>query len=108
VTAYLREHSGSYLWINLDSRCTWSRFVLDAAALGIPIITTPSTSHGELLFPVTTVAHGMDIERTVELGKRLASDRDFYEQVARYPSDKMDFLRAEPMKRTLLRALHML
>jgi hypothetical protein len=104
---YLRENGNAYLWIDLDSRYTWSRFVLDAAALAIPIITTSSTCHGQLLFPETTVAHAMDIEHAIALGKRLSSDRAFYDHVASYPADKMDFLRAEPMKRALLRALGM-
>jgi hypothetical protein len=105
LKTYFGEHSGSYLWINLDPRYTWARFVLDAAALSIPIITTSSTYHGAIFFPKTTVAHAMDIERAIDIGKRLTNDRDFYEDVASYPVEKMDFLRAEPMKRVLLEAL---
>lgn len=108
MTSYLTEHSRAYFWIDLDRRYTWARFVLDAAALAIPIITTASTYHGGLLFPDTTVAHPMDIERTVELGRRLSRDRDFYDRVARYPADKLGFLRAESMTRALLGALDML
>jgi hypothetical protein len=106
--SYLTEHSGSYFWINLDSRYTWSRFTLDAAALCMPLITTSSTYHGEVFFPETTLPHAMDIERAVEIGTRLKNDRDFYDRVAAYPGDKMDFLRADTMKRTLLGALNLL
>ena len=105
---YFVENGSSYLWMNLESRYTWARFVLDAAALCIPIITTCPTHHGEVFFPQTTVAHVMDIERAIDIGRRLSRDRDFYEHVALYPADKMDFLRAEPMKRALLGALDML
>jgi len=102
---YLTANSGAYFWMNLDSGYTWARFVLDAAALCMPIITTSSTYHGGIFFPETTVEHVMDIERAIEIGKRLSSDRDFYEHVARYPADKMNFLKAEPMKQALLGAL---
>ena len=91
--------------MNLDSRYTWGRYVLDAAALCIPIITTTATYHGPIFFPETTVPHAMDIDRAIEIGKRLTSDRDFYQHVAFYPAGKMEFLGAEPMKRVLLDAL---
>src|SRR5262249_20969719 len=108
VKSYLIEHSASYFWINLDSRYTWSRFTLDAAALCVPIITTFATYHGPVFFPETTLPHAMDIERVVELGTRLKNDHAFYERVASYPADKMDFLRADAMTRALLGALDML
>jgi hypothetical protein len=102
---YFTENSDSFFWMNLDSRYTWGRFVLDAAALRIPIISTASTYHSEIFFPQTTVAHAMDIERAIEIGKRLISDPDFYEDVANHPAGKMDFLKADPMKLALLGAL---
>jgi len=105
---YFVENSDSYFWVNLDSRYTWARFVLDAAALCIPIISTISTYHSGIFFPQTTVAHAMDIQRAIEIGKRLISDPDFYEHVAMYPAGKMDFLKAEPMKLALLGALGIL
>jgi len=102
---YFSENSDSYFWMNLDSRYTWARFVLDAAALHMPIISTKSTYHSEIFFPLTTVAHAMDIERAIEIGRQLIRDRDFYEHVATYPEGKMDFLKAESMKQALLGAL---
>ena len=102
---YFTENSDSYFWMYLDSKYTWARFVLDAAALCIPIISTTSTYHGGVFFPQTTVAHAMDIERAIEIGKRLINDQAFYEEVAMYPVGKMDFLKAEPMKLVLLGAL---
>ncbi len=108
MAKYLTQNAGVYLWVDLDSRYTWARYVLDAAALCMPILTTSSTSHGDIFFPQATVAHAMDIDRAIEIGKRLSTDRDFYEHVALYPADKMEFLKAEPMKRALLGALDML
>lgn len=108
LNKYFMENSDSYLWVNLDSRYTWGRFVLDAAALSIPIISTASTCHSETFFPWTTVAHAMDIERAIEIGRRLISDQDFYELVALYPAGKMESLKAEPMKLALLAALGLL
>lgn len=107
-TSYFTENADARFWISLDSRYTWSRFVLDAAALRVPLITTAATSHGELLFPETTVAHAMDLDRVIDLGRRLSTDPDFYARVAAYPADRMDFLRAGPMKRALLGALGVL
>jgi hypothetical protein len=108
IKKYFIENSNSYFWMNLDSRYTWARFVLDAAALCMPIISTTSTYHSVIFFPQTTVAHAMDIERAIEIGKRLISDQDFYEHVAMYPDGKMEFLKAEPMKLALLGALGIL
>lgn len=108
IKKYFIENSDSYFWMNLDSRYTWARFVLDAAALCMPIISTTSTYHGGIFFPQTTVAHAMDIERAIEIGRRLIGDRDFYEHVALYPAGKMDSLKSEPMKLALLGALDIL
>jgi hypothetical protein len=103
--SYLAESGNSLLWLDLDDRHTWARFVLDAAALGVPIIATASTGHGETLFPLTTVADFMDIERAVEIGRRLIGDRAFYEHVATFPAQGLEAFKAEPMKRALLGAL---
>lgn len=105
---YFTENSDPYFWIDLDPRYTWGRFVLDAAALAMPIISTTSTYHSEMFFPQTTVAQAMDLERAIDIGKRLTRDPDFYEHVATYPAGKMEFLKAEPMKRALLAPLGLL
>lgn len=102
---YFLEHRDALFWISLDSRHTWSRFVLDAAALGMPMITTAATSHGVLLFPETTVTHAMELDRVTALGRQLIADREFYDRVATYPEDKLEFLRPGPMTRALLDAL---
>ena len=57
-------------WLNLDPRFTWARYrQIDAAALGIPIITTASTGHGEILFPQTTLANEYQLGTQSELGR---------------------------------------
>jgi hypothetical protein len=76
-------------WINLDTRYTWGRYVLDAASLGIPIITTASTGHGETLFPLTTLKNGFDIDGAVKLGKKLISDSGFYKEVSLYSQEQI-------------------
>lgn len=102
---YFADNGAAWFWMNLESRHTWARFVLDAAALGMPIVTTNATCHGQTFFPLTTVENVMQIDRAVDLGKRLANDRDFYEQVATFPAGRMEHLKAGPMKRALLGAL---
>lgn len=77
------------LWMNLDTRYTWGRYVLDAASLGIPIITTESTGHAETLFPLTTLKNGFDIDGAVKLGKKLLSDAGFYKEVSLYSQEQI-------------------
>lgn len=100
-------NNAAALWINLDDRYTWGRYVLDAAALQIPIISTRSTGHAPHLFPHTTLADEFQLDEAVAIGKRLVQDADFYKEVAAYPVGKMEQLKAEPMKKKLLTALGM-
>jgi hypothetical protein len=72
------------LWINLDPRYTWGRWVLDAATLGVPIIATESTCHAQVLFPETTVKTAFAVEEAIEIGKRLLADRDWAKSVCDY------------------------
>lgn len=102
---YLAENGDACFWMDLDNRHTWSRFVLDAAALSVPIIATASTGHAEVLFPLTTVADVMDLDRVVEIGKRLAGEQDFSKHVALFSAEKLESFTAEAMKRALLDAL---
>jgi hypothetical protein len=102
---YLSTISNSYFAVNLDNRYTWSRLVIDAAVLQIPMITTKSTGHGETFFPQTCIENGFDLEKAIELSLRLVNDAEFYNSVAKYPNDKLDFLRHENMKKRLLEKL---
>ena len=102
---YFKENRDSYIWLNLDDRFTWGRYVLDAAALQIPIITTESTGHADELFPYTCLEHEYDIDKAIELGRRLVDDKEFYHKVTSYPIGKMEHLKPEVMKNKLLTAL---
>jgi hypothetical protein len=99
---FFNQNNNSYIWVNLDDRYTWGRYVLDAAALNIPIITTKSTGHGEDLFPETTLDNEFIIDEAIEIGQRLARDEDFYRYVAEYPNGRMEHLKPEAMKNKLL------
>ncbi|MBL7999989.1 MAG: glycosyltransferase family 1 protein [Candidatus Kapabacteria bacterium] len=95
LPAYFNEIRENILWINLDERYTWGRYVLDAAALGIPIITTKNTGHGPILFPQTTLETPFDIPQAIELGNRLLNDEAFYEEVSSYASSRIDMYSPE-------------
>ncbi len=93
------------LWVNLDPRFTWARFVLDAAALGVPIITTVSTGHGLRLFPQTTVRDIFAIDEAVSIGRRLVDDGDFYDRVVRHAATEIEAFTPESCAQRLYAAL---
>jgi hypothetical protein len=105
ISEFFRMNNSSYIWLNLDPRYTWGRFVLDAAVLQIPIITTKATGHASLLFPATCLEDEFQIDKAIELGKQLVNDFDFYKQVAKYPEDKLECYKSEQMVKKLLGAL---
>jgi hypothetical protein len=105
LNSFYETYNKYFLWLNLDDRYTWGRYVLDAAALQIPIITTKSTGHGDELFPQTCLEHEYEIEKAIELCNKLITDDEFYSQVASYPVGKLEHLKAENMKRKLLEGL---
>lgn len=105
IAEHFNVNNSSYIWINLDPRYTWGRYVLDAAVLQIPIITTKSTGHGSFLFPDTCLEDEFQIDKSIDLGKRLVSDFDFYRHVAEYPEDKLECYKAEQMVKKLLDAI---
>lgn len=98
---YYAHAGSSWLWLNLDDRYTWGRFVLDAAALGVPIISTASTGHAPLMFPDITVNTPFDVQAAVLHAKRLCEDMEFYASVTRYAWDKVQDLRPEAMRQRL-------
>ena len=87
---FYKEASGCRLWINLDPRTTWARYVLDAAALQIPIISTETTDHASILFPETTVRDAYCIEEAISIGKRLLAEPDFAARVTREAYDRLE------------------
>jgi hypothetical protein len=92
LKAHFETNSSAFIWLNLDPRFTWGRYVIDAAALQIPIITTDSTGHARKLFPETCLDNEFEIDKALDLVNRLNNDFDFYKFVAEYPSDKLEYL----------------
>lgn len=105
VSRYYEQNADAALWISMDNRYTWARYVLDAAALGIPIITAPNTGHGEILFPKTTVANAFDIQQAVSVGKQLLNDRELYQSVIDYADSNLELYQPERIKNMLLQEL---
>lgn len=103
---FFRRNGAAYLWLNMDQRYTWGRYVLDAAALQVPIIATRSTGQAEHFFPDTMIENEFEVEKARELILRLFSDKDFYSEVATIPIEKFDHLKPEVKKKELLDALY--
>jgi SAM-dependent methyltransferase len=99
-------NAGAFCWLNLDERYTWARYVLDAAALGIPIITTASTGHGEALFPATTLRDELQLSEAVELVVRLLDDRSFYCEVSKQATGYLEQFAPAVMCEKLVSALN--
>lgn len=106
LESYYGIVSNFFLWINLDDRYTWGRYVLDAAALKIPIISTKSTGHSEEFYPETTLENEFQIEKAISLMKRLISDKEFYNHVCNYPVGKLEKYNFESMKNKLYKFLN--
>lgn len=105
LEGFFSQNADAFFWLNLDPRFTWARYVLDAAALGIPIITTASTGHGETLFPQTTLLNEYDLNTAQELGERLLDDAAFYRTVADYAMERIEAFSPEQCVARLLNAL---
>ncbi|HET9137591.1 MAG TPA: hypothetical protein VFO76_13230 [Candidatus Kapabacteria bacterium] len=102
---YFTYYGASYLWVNLDERYTWGRNILDAAALQVPVISTPSTVHQETLFPELMVSSAFAISEAVEIGKRLLNDMDFYRSVTDISLERLAPFGHSAMKEKLLNYL---
>jgi hypothetical protein len=102
---YLRMVGESYMWLNFDERYTWGRYILDAAALGVPVISTRSTGHAEDFFPQLMLEHPFELEKAYTFAKRLIDDKDFCREMSTIPIERFDHLRPEAMKAKLLQAL---
>ncbi len=106
LTSLWRDAGGSKLWINLDPRFTWGRWVLDAAALRVPIITTESTGNGADLFPQTTVRDIFAVEEAIEIGKRLLADPEFAREVSDCAYERLCHYGPEATVARLYSAIH--
>jgi glycosyltransferase involved in cell wall biosynthesis len=78
---YYSQAGKAKLWLNLDDRYTWGRYVLDAAALGVPIISTVNTGHASKLFPDFTVDSPFAIDEAVHLSQRILQDPEYAQSV---------------------------
>jgi hypothetical protein len=107
-TEFWRVEGNTLLWVDLDPRFTWARFVIDAACLAVPVITTASTGHGERLFPQTTVPDVFCIDQAISIGRRLIADASFYKEVVEHAQSEVEAYRPENCKRQLLAELDLL
>ena len=90
----------------MDPRYTWGRYILDAAALQVPVIATRSTGHAETFFPELMLENEFEIEKTQDLVLRLFRDKEFYQSVATIPLEKFNHLLPETKKKELLTILN--
>ncbi|HYM19953.1 MAG TPA: hypothetical protein VEW28_03000 [Candidatus Kapabacteria bacterium] len=102
---FFRRNGSAYVWLNMDPRYTWGRYILDAAALEVPIVATRSTGHAEQFFPKTMIETEFEVDSAASLVKRLFEDQDFYDEVASIPIEAFDTFRAEYKKKELMDAL---
>ena len=102
---FWRIAGGCALWVDLDPRTTWARFVLDAAALGVPIVATESTDHAPLLFPETTVRDVFCVEEAIAIGKRLLAEPDWAISVTEKAREKLPLFTPEACVQRLKTAL---
>ncbi|MBS1902361.1 MAG: hypothetical protein JSS75_01495 [Bacteroidetes bacterium] len=105
LSDFFEQTAGSYVWLNLDPRYTWGRYILDAAALRIPIVTTRSTGQAEEFFPALTVEHEFATEHAQSLIRRLFDDDAFYRECADVPLEAFEHLRPEVKARQMIDAL---
>ncbi|MFM8472451.1 MAG: glycosyltransferase [Candidatus Kapaibacterium sp.] len=98
---YYRHASASKLWLNLDDRFTWGRFVLDAAALGVPVISTASTGHAPRLFPELTVQTPFDIAEATRMAQRVLEDDAFSARVCEHAWEQLQEYAPKNMREKL-------
>lgn len=105
LTQIFNKIASKKLWMNLDSRYTWGRYILDAATLGMPIISTESTGHASVLFPETTIPNAFMIDTAVDIGNKLLSDKGFYSAVSSYATEQLKNYGLEDIPNKLLTSI---
>lgn len=93
---FWREASRCRVWVNLDPRTTWARFVLDAAALGVPIVTTSNTTHGPNLFPDLTVESVLSVSEASEKVRWIWMDESERKRTAEFAWNALQPYTPEP------------
>ncbi len=107
LTATWQEAGGCKIWINLDPRYTWGRWVLEAAAMEMPIIATESTDHASFLFPETTVRDVFAVEEAIAIGKRLLAEPEWARQVCKQARERLEIYSPKSCVQRLSAALDM-
>jgi hypothetical protein len=104
---FFKENADALLWMNLDERFTWARYILDGAALGIPVISTDSTGHQSRIFPDLLVKNEFAIDQAREYAQRLLQDRKFYIDIIQKAQENLEWFGPKPTCQRLLNALHL-
>jgi len=86
---YLPEAAKTQAIIDMNNRETVGRNALDAAALGLPCISTDRSDMQPRLFPAITLKDSWDIDGAVALYQKLAQDSAFYQEVVRYAAQEV-------------------
>ena len=85
---YIERVANGYISIYLDKYGSVGRVNGDMALLGIPCITTAKSSNGVQLFPDLIVDPEMEIDKALELIRRLRENSSFYSHCVNY-ADKI-------------------
>lgn len=102
---YFERVARSLLWMNLDPRRTWARYIIDAASLGVPVVTTLETGHGPILFPELIVESPYDIAGATRIARRLLEDEGFYCAIVERAAGGLEWYRPEQTLARLWEAL---
>jgi len=101
---YFIEHSAYRLMIHLDQRSTWGRGSLDCAAANMPCISTPYSQTHQILYPSLCVDY-WDVDRAVELYRKLDNDSAFYDSVVEYANVALGQFDLQTSKTRLLKTV---
>lgn len=88
---YYEYIAGMKLGVSLSTRATTDRTAADFAAVGVPRLGTPDNEYQRRCFPDLCVAP-FDTERACTLAEKLLTDEDFYDQVQRTASRRLETL----------------
>ncbi|MTI85037.1 MAG: hypothetical protein FH756_14365 [Firmicutes bacterium] len=102
---YIARLNHSFLGLHLDYRQIWGRFALDCAAVRMPCIAPDNFYTQKTLFPRLCVDF-QEIDRAVNLAKKLLKDHSFYEEVMAYAESQLAFFDNQGAKDRLLNLLN--
>lgn len=73
---FFKRAAQSLLWVDLTHRYTWSRYVIEGACLGVPVIATDATLHNRGLFGSIAMRHPFQIENARLEAREVIGDYD--------------------------------